>query len=78
MNWKISCLVLNSFYVIEFFLCVVIDDSNARATKWWRNEMIVIKGAKIDLRTNSYNFMQIIFDTTLILPNAFSCIDFIL
>ena len=40
--------------------------------------MIVIKGAKINLRTNSYNFMQIIFDTNLILPNAFSCIDFIL
>ena len=40
--------------------------------------MIVIEGTKIDLRTNSYNFMPIIFDTTLILPNAFSCIDFIL
>ena len=40
--------------------------------------MIGIEGTIIDLRSNSYNFIQIIFDPTHILPNSFSYIDFIL
>ena len=40
--------------------------------------MCVTEGTKVNLRTNSYNLMQISFDPTLILQNAFSCIDFIL
>ena len=40
--------------------------------------MIGIEGTIIDLRSNSYNFIQIISDPTHILPNSFSYIDFIL
>ena len=78
----------NFLFSFELFLCdiafgnpsfvLVIDNSNARATKWWRNEMITVEGAKIELHINFYNLIQIISDPTHILPNSFSSIDFIL
>ena len=45
-------------------------DFNARAAKWWRNDMNTNEGTKIDSITTSYGFSQIISD--MFWPNSYS------
>ena len=46
----------------HFFFVLMTGDFNARAAKWWRNDMNTNEGTKIDSITTSYGFSQIISD----------------
>ena len=59
------------------FRTTVIDDFNAKSSKWSEGDRSNIEGSKIDFLTSQFGLPQIIKEPTQILENSSYCIDLI-
>ena len=64
-------IVRNPFFVL------ITGNFNARAVKWWKNDLTATEGVKIELITTSRCFSYIISNPAHILPNYSLYIDLI-
>ena len=58
------------------YLIVLLDDFNARSKCLYKCDITASKDSKIDIETALFSSSQIINESTHVLNNRFSCIDF--
>ena len=59
------------------FLTVVLGDSNAKSSLWYKNDKTTYEGSKIDDTASHFGLYQLINEPTLLTRNTSSCIDLI-
>ena len=56
---------------------IIIDDFNARSTKWWKLDKENLEGREINIITRAAGYSQLIHQPTNITKDSLSCIDLI-
>ena len=69
--------LLNQISQLQSSILVRLGDFNVRSRSWWCEDKTSHEGTRLELLTTSCGLHQLISDSTHLLPNLSSCIDFI-
>ena len=68
---------MNTTLLSSSLFTIILGNSNARYSSWWKNDKTTVDGARLEVLTSLHGFYQHISEPTHLLSTSASCIDFI-